>query len=80
MSAFLDCLKQSLLEIIGISLVVAILEIIKRRGFSYLAEKTGKEILKKLLARFLPRLTWIGQALLVAAIILMILECANLLP
>jgi hypothetical protein len=67
-----ECIRDSLVEIIGLGAVTALIEWLRRKGAAAFAGKALGKFLKGLLAKFIPGL---GLFLLILDIILVITNC-----
>lgn len=75
-----DCVKDSLLEIVGLGAVTAVIAYLRSRGMEGLSDNAFRRLMQRLVKGFTKKgaarlIPWIGLALLILDIILMIKYC-----
>ena len=78
--AVIDCILNSLFEIIGLAFITAIVAYIRGRGLEALGTTGFRLFLRRLIEGFVKKgalrlIPWIGLALLIASIIYAIVNC-----
>jgi len=70
-----DCLVAALSEVIGITLLVAIVKFVSEYGIKKIGEAAGKQFLKRILKYIAKRAVPFGAILLILDIIYNVLKC-----
>jgi hypothetical protein len=75
-----DCIRDSLMEILGIGGITMIIAYLRTSGMEALATTAFKRLLERVLKGFLKKgasrvIPWIGLALIILDIIIMIKDC-----
>ena len=75
-----DCIRDSLIEIVGFGGITAIIAYLRSRGIEGLSDRFFRRLLQRLVKGFLKKgatrlIPWLGLALIILDIILMLKDC-----